>query len=530
MGDKRKKVVVTLEEKLQAIKRMDCGESVNKIALELGVGKTTVGDWRRNRAEIEKWCSKQASDSGVKVRKTMQQGKHVEVEEALYLWYENLRGKGLPVSGPLLQEKAIQFKKQIKGDDGEFTASDGWLDRWKKRFGVRQMTISGEALSANKDAVPDFKKHFFDLLDKEGISGEQVYNCDETGLNYRTLPSKTLASKQEKATPGFKKSKDRVTVLACSNATGNHKLRLTLIGKSRKPRAFKNLKDLSSLPLHYTHQKKAWMNGEIFKNWFEQEFVPQVEKHLADNNLPRKAILVLDNAPSHPANDQLKDGDIKALFLPANVTSVCQPMDQGVLQALKKKYRRRLLSYIIAAIDNTEVAAALQSVDMLDIIRWVSEAWDEIPSLTLVRSWKILLDHRASDKWEVVEQQCDVENVTDNTELVSLLEKVPGCEEASLEDITEWLAKDEIEETTDEDIVAMVLNEQPIEEEQGDEPSDRITHSEGLKAIETALEYIGQQEEATPADIICLRKWKDISARKLMRGKKQVSITNFFKP
>ena len=24
----------------------------------------------------------------------------------------------------------------------------------------------------NKDAVPDFKKHFFDLLDKEGISGE----------------------------------------------------------------------------------------------------------------------------------------------------------------------------------------------------------------------------------------------------------------------------------------------------------------------------------------------------------------------
>ena len=39
MGDKRKKVVVTLEEKLQAIKRMDSGESVNKIALKLGVGK-----------------------------------------------------------------------------------------------------------------------------------------------------------------------------------------------------------------------------------------------------------------------------------------------------------------------------------------------------------------------------------------------------------------------------------------------------------------------------------------------------------
>ena len=62
------------------------------------------------------------------------------------------------------------------------------------------------------------------------------------------------------------------------------------------------------------------------------------------------------------------------------------------------------------------------------------------------------------------------------------------------------------------------------------QPSDRITHSEGLKAIETAVEYIGQQEEVTPAYIICLCKWKDIAARKLMRGKKQVSITDFFKP
>ena len=42
-----------------------------------------------------------------------------------------------------------------------------------------------------------------------------------------------------------------------------------------------------------------------------------------------------------------------------------------------------------------------------------------------------------------------------------------------MENITEWLAKDEIEEIADEDIVVMVLNEQPIEEEQGDEPSDR---------------------------------------------------------
>lgn len=45
MGDKEKKAVVSLQEKLKAITRMDYGELANKIALALGVGKTTVGDW-----------------------------------------------------------------------------------------------------------------------------------------------------------------------------------------------------------------------------------------------------------------------------------------------------------------------------------------------------------------------------------------------------------------------------------------------------------------------------------------------------
>jgi hypothetical protein len=101
-----------------------------------------------------------------------------------------------------------------------------------------------------------FKDNLFKLIGKEGIFGEQLYNCDETGLNYKMLPAKTLASKKEAAAPGYKKSKEGVTILACSNATGNHKLRLTLIGKSKKPRAFKKLKNQKSLPLYYTHKKK----------------------------------------------------------------------------------------------------------------------------------------------------------------------------------------------------------------------------------------------------------------------------------
>ena len=66
-----------------------------------------------------------------------------------------------------------------------------------------------------------------------------MYNADESGLNFKALPKKRLASKKEESALGFKMSKECVSVLACSNAAGRHKLPLMVIGKSPKPRAFK---------------------------------------------------------------------------------------------------------------------------------------------------------------------------------------------------------------------------------------------------------------------------------------------------
>lgn len=52
--------------------------------------------------------------------------------------------------------------------------------------------------------------------------------------------------------------------------------------------------------------------------------------------LPRKVLLVLYNASSHPQLDDLKDSNIRASFLPPNVMSLCQTIDQKVVAAVKK--------------------------------------------------------------------------------------------------------------------------------------------------------------------------------------------------
>lgn len=78
-----------------------------------------------------------------------------------------------------------------------------------------------------------------------------------TCLIYKGLTKTTIAARHERTAPGGKVHKERVTIMPCVNATGNHKLQLMLIGKSKNPRCFKNM----NVPLYYKASKNAWANN-----------------------------------------------------------------------------------------------------------------------------------------------------------------------------------------------------------------------------------------------------------------------------
>ena len=52
----------------------------------------------------------------------------------------------------------------------------------------------------------------------------------------------------------MKKQKDRVTLMACSNGTGSHKLPLMFVGKAANPRCFKKV-NKTGLPVAYYSEK-----------------------------------------------------------------------------------------------------------------------------------------------------------------------------------------------------------------------------------------------------------------------------------
>ena len=151
---------------------------------------------------------------------------------------------------------------------------------------------------------------------------------------------------------------------------------------------------MDSLPVRYSGQKSAWMTAVLFLDWFHEAFVPYVCQELIKLGLEPRAVLTLDNCSAHPHSDLLVStcGKITAIYLPPNVTSLIQPMDQGVMEALKLRYKKKLLRKLLIEDDRgISVVEFLKGVDMKKVSYLVAEAWDEIDPSTLRKSWRKIL-------------------------------------------------------------------------------------------------------------------------------------------
>lgn len=117
------------------------------------------------------------------------------------------------------------------GGYADFKASTGWLKNFKARHGIRELIVQGESLSSEISAAESFKRKFLDYVKDNGFAKENVYNCDETGINWKALPRKSLACRQEKLHQDSKSVRSVLQRWFVQNASGEHALPLLVIGK-----------------------------------------------------------------------------------------------------------------------------------------------------------------------------------------------------------------------------------------------------------------------------------------------------------
>lgn len=534
---KRKHVSLTIQTKVDILNRLEKGESGSSLANAFGVGKATITDIKKKKNEILNFASKVDSDDGSRLRKTIRTANDKSLEDAVYLWFTQRRSLGEPVSGPLICEKALYFNKKL-GGSADFKASTGWLKNFKTRHGIRELNVQGESLSSDSSAAESFKKTFSDFVKNSGFSRTDVYNCDETGINWKALPRKSLASRKEKAAPGFKVSKDRITAMVCANASGEHALGLLVIGKSKKPRCFKNV---NQLPLTYRAQKSAWMNGEIFTDWYKNVFIPNVKSYRKEKQLEGKVLLIMDNAPTHPSVEVLNpiDPNFEVKFLPPNVTALIQPMDQGVIEKLKRMYRKQMLRRLLLAEDDAEsVVEFSKKLNLKDSCYMLADSWDLLTRENLKKAWNKLWPEDSGTQEHNENETATADNVKDVTELC---QSIPGFQDCDETDAVEWLnidANDQgYEIFNDDDIVSSVVV--PDDQEDNDSEDDVAdddtslasapSHAEAFTALETVMSWYESQSESNHAQLLLLKRMKDLAGRKRVSKLTQPKISDFFK-
>ena len=355
----------TMAVKHAAISEVDKGAKKANVAARYGISRGLLGDWIRNRVDIFK-----AVSSG-RVNVKREAPIHFpKTKAAVIKWLHLCREGSVAISGPILVSQALELNKAFPEESG-FTGSDGWLTRVKSRHDIVARKLVGEANSVNAEVVKCFREEVAsDLVTRYNI--EDIYNCDEAGLNYNAASNITLTFKGDNG-KGTKQDKRRITLLFCTNMTATDKRKLLVIGYAQNPRGMPAHR---KCPVPYKSNKKAWMTSLFFEEWLN-EWNAELSKE------GRKIALVLDNAPCHP---DLSLSNIHLEFLPPNTTSHLQPLDQGIIANFKVKYRTLYTTkHLCPAIHAGKQPGKLP---MYEALQFCKAAWRMVTPRTISRCFR----------------------------------------------------------------------------------------------------------------------------------------------
>jgi hypothetical protein len=143
----------------------------------------------------------------------------------------------------------------------------------------------------------------------------------------------------------------------------------------------------------------------------------------------RKILMIMDNCPAYPKVENLSNVTVK--FLPPNVTSVLQPLDQGIIKNFKALCRKLLLTCVVANSNNFQsITEFSKSINVLHAVLWIADAWVKVNPESVTKCFAkagFVFNCFASDQQE---------NMTEDLlrlKIDSLLDPLPSCKVTSSE-------------------------------------------------------------------------------------------------
>ncbi|GBM07000.1 hypothetical protein AVEN_63450-1 [Araneus ventricosus] len=177
----------------------------------------------------------------------------------------------------------------------------------------------------------------------------------------------------------------------------------------------------------------------------------------------------MDNAPAHPDVETLKAENITCIFMPPNTTAILQPMDQGVIESMKRRCRNQLLNKLLFEGDDDE----------------------EETACFIVQFWKAL----------------------------TLKDCCGNCED---DDVSSWLDCDAddtgFQLTSDDEIIAQVRkpNSDDVNSESDEDEvieTSNISNFDAFECFAKGLMWLEQQTDSDSTELMLLKQLRDREAK-----------------
>ena len=213
-SNNKKRKVYTIETKFNAIYDIENNsKTVTSIAHELGIAHSTVSTWVSDAEKI-----KSAYFSNGIARKKVRNSRFENIDQALCDWCKEMNDINLILNGAILKAKAKEFAELLGEND--FKASNGWIERFKKRNSFLFCPQYGNSTRGDLKEDNNYQNNdedtFTESNQEEDETNEMNHLNHQTKFNYNNsindskIPTKTEAAALFKQLKSFFHSRNNL--------------------------------------------------------------------------------------------------------------------------------------------------------------------------------------------------------------------------------------------------------------------------------------------------------------------------------
>lgn len=291
--------------------------------------------------------------------------------------------------------------------------------------------------------------------------------------------------------------------------------------------------------MYWYANSKGWMTGAVFGDYFKNKLHRELEVYCNKENIPFKILLIVDNAPSHPAYLADISNNIKIVFLPPNTTSLIQPCDQGIISTFKAYYLHSTLASFVKVTEqqNISVRDYWRQLTTKDALTFIKDSWSEVSTSCCNGVWKKLCPQFVHDSKGY---SIDDNVARANVKSLRLAQQV-GFEDLEEEDIdnllqshTQQLSNEDLFDIEKERVKMMEEKVEGAAAAESPQPQRALTAanlSECMDSLMHAMRVIEEKNPNVDRSSTIMENMASYNAmlKEKQQNKKQQPITNFFR-